>query len=150
MEGVQPRNELELTKRDLERLQELGPEKFAAWVRDQKGLMVTDTTMRDAHQSLLATRMRSFDMLAIADAYARMAPGLFSLEMWGGATFDTSMRFLKEDPWDRLARLLGETQARAREAQETAAGAASAARALHSRGRRSHSAPRSRAQTSSV
>jgi len=87
------------------RLQELGPEKFAAWVRDQKGLMVTDTTMRDAHQSLLATRMRSFDMLAIADAYARMAPGLFSLEMWGGATFDTSMRFLKEDPWDRLARL---------------------------------------------
>jgi pyruvate carboxylase len=61
--------------------------------------------MRDAHQSLLATRMRSFDMLAIADAYARMAPGLFSLEMWGGATFDTSMRFLKEDPWDRLARL---------------------------------------------
>jgi pyruvate carboxylase len=87
------------------KLQELGPEKFAGWVRDQKGLMVTDTTMRDAHQSLLATRMRSFDMLAIADAYARMAPGLFSLEMWGGATFDTSMRFLKEDPWDRLARL---------------------------------------------
>ena len=87
------------------RLQELGPEKFAAWVRDHKGLMVTDTTMRDAHQSLLATRMRSFDMLSIADAYARMAPGLFSLEMWGGATFDTSMRFLKEDPWDRLARL---------------------------------------------
>ena len=87
------------------RLLELGPEKFAAWVRDHKGLLVTDTTMRDAHQSLLATRMRSFDMLSIADAYARMAPGLFSLEMWGGATFDTSMRFLKEDPWDRLARL---------------------------------------------
>jgi pyruvate carboxylase len=83
----------------------LGPERFAAWVRDRKGLMVTDTTMRDAHQSLLATRMRSFDMLAIADAYARLAPGLFSLEMWGGATFDTAMRFLKEDPWDRLARL---------------------------------------------
>jgi pyruvate carboxylase len=87
------------------KLLELGPERFAAWVRDRKGLMVTDTTMRDAHQSLLATRMRSFDMLAIADAYARLAPGLFSLEMWGGATFDTAMRFLKEDPWDRLARL---------------------------------------------
>ena len=87
------------------KLLELGPEKFAGWVGEQKGLMVTDTTMRDAHQSLLATRMRSFDMLAVADAYARLAPGLFSLEMWGGATFDTAMRFLKEDPWDRLARL---------------------------------------------
>ena len=87
------------------RFLELGPEKFAAWVGQQKQLLVTDTTMRDAHQSLLATRMRSFDMLAIADAYARLAPGLFSLEMWGGATFDTSMRFLKECPWNRLARL---------------------------------------------
>jgi pyruvate carboxylase len=85
-----------------DRLRELGPQKFAAWVRQQKRLMITDTTMRDAHQSLLATRMRTFDMLAIADAYARMAGGLFSLEMWGGATFDTSMRFLKECPWDRL------------------------------------------------
>jgi pyruvate carboxylase len=86
-------------------LQELGPKAFAAWLRRQNRLFVTDTTMRDAHQSLLATRMRSFDMLAVADAYARMAPGLFSLEMWGGATFDTSMRFLKECPWDRLAQL---------------------------------------------
>ena len=84
------------------KLRELGPEKFAAWVRQQKRLMLTDTTMRDAHQSLLATRMRTFDMLGVADAYARMASGLFSLEMWGGATFDTAMRFLKECPWDRL------------------------------------------------
>ncbi|MFY8222897.1 MAG: pyruvate carboxylase, partial [Pirellulales bacterium] len=84
------------------RLQELGPAKFAAWVRSQKHLLVTDTTMRDAHQSLLATRMRTHDMLAVADAYARLASGFFSLEMWGGATFDTSMRFLKECPWDRL------------------------------------------------
>ena len=84
---------------------ELGAEKFAAWVKDQTRLLVTDTTMRDAHQSLLATRMRSYDMLAVSDAYARMAAGFFSLEMWGGATFDTSMRFLKECPWDRLTEL---------------------------------------------
>jgi pyruvate carboxylase len=88
-----------------DRLKELGPEKFAAWVRDHKGLLVTDTTMRDAHQSLLATRMRTYDMLAVADAYARLGAGLFSLEMWGGATFDTSMRFLRECPWDRLLQL---------------------------------------------
>jgi pyruvate carboxylase len=88
-----------------QKLRELGPAKFAAWVRGQKQLLVTDTTMRDAHQSLLATRMRTYDMLAVADAYARLAPGLFSLEMWGGATFDTSMRFLRECPWDRLAEL---------------------------------------------
>ena len=88
-----------------DRLRELGPEKFAAWVRDHNGLLVTDTTMRDAHQSLLATRMRSYDMLAVADAYARLGDGLFSLEMWGGATFDTAMRFLKECPWDRLLQL---------------------------------------------
>jgi pyruvate carboxylase len=86
-------------------LKEMGPQAFAAWLRRQNRLSITDTTMRDAHQSLLATRMRSFDMLAIADAYARLAPGLFSLEMWGGATFDTSMRFLKECPWDRLTQL---------------------------------------------
>jgi pyruvate carboxylase len=87
------------------KLKELGPQKFAAWVRQQNRLFITDTTMRDAHQSLLATRMRSFDMVAVADAYAHLAPGLFSLEMWGGATFDTSMRFLKECPWDRLIQL---------------------------------------------
>ena len=85
------------------KFQELGATKFAAWVRQQKQLLITDTTMRDAHQSLLATRMRTHDMVAVADAYARQCAGFFSLEMWGGATFDTSMRFLKECPWDRLA-----------------------------------------------
>ena len=87
------------------KLLELGPEKFSATLRSHKGLYLTDTTMRDAHQSLLATRMRSYDMIAVADAYARLAGGLFSLEMWGGATFDTAMRFLKECPWERLTRL---------------------------------------------
>ncbi|HTL01226.1 MAG TPA: pyruvate carboxylase, partial [Vicinamibacterales bacterium] len=86
-------------------LQKLGPVKFSAWVRDQKPLLFTDTTMRDAHQSLLATRVRTYDLLAIADAVAHRVPNLFSLEMWGGATFDTSMRFLQEDPWDRLTKL---------------------------------------------
>jgi pyruvate carboxylase len=86
-------------------LLELGPEKFAAWMRSQKRLLFTDTTFRDAHQSLLATRVRTYDMLATADAVARRAPGLFSLEMWGGATFDASMRFLHEDPWARLREL---------------------------------------------
>jgi pyruvate carboxylase len=88
-----------------DRLKALGPDRFGEWVRSQPRLFLTDTTMRDAHQSLLATRMRSFDMLAVADAYARLGSGLFSLEMWGGATFDTSMRFLRECPWDRLAGL---------------------------------------------
>jgi pyruvate carboxylase len=74
-------------------------------VRKQKPLLFTDTTMRDAHQSLLATRVRTYDMLRIADAVAHLTPNLFSLEMWGGATFDTSMRFLQEDPWDRLDQL---------------------------------------------
>lgn len=83
-------------------LTKLGPEKFAEWVGKQKRLLLTDTTMRDAHQSLLATRVRSYDMLAIADAVARRAPQLFSMEMWGGATFDTAMRFLRECPWERL------------------------------------------------
>mgnify|MGYP002780463182 CR=1 FL=1 len=84
---------------------QIGAERFARWVRDQKRLLVTDTTMRDAHQSLLATRMRTFDMLQVAPRYARRHADLFSLEMWGGATFDTAMRFLKEDPWDRLTKL---------------------------------------------
>ena len=86
-------------------LLEIGPEAFSKWIRDQKQLLLTDTTFRDAHQSLLATRVRTRDMLRIACAYARMCPNLFSLEMWGGATFDTSMRFLKEDPWDRLSQM---------------------------------------------
>ena len=89
--------------RDL--LLKLGPAKFAEWTRKQKRLLVTDTTLRDAHQSLMATRVRTYDMLAVADALARRAAGLFSLEMWGGATFDTSMRFLNEDPWERLRQL---------------------------------------------
>jgi pyruvate carboxylase len=88
-----------------DKFHELGPERFAGWVRDQKRLLLTDTTFRDAHQSLLATRMRTFDMLQIAPAYAARHAALFSLEMWGGATFDTAMRFLKEDPWQRLAEL---------------------------------------------
>jgi len=86
--------------RDL--LRDMGPERFATWVREQERLLVTDTTMRDAHQSLLATRMRTYDMVRIAPKYAVDHAGLFSLEMWGGATFDTAMRFLKEDPWRRL------------------------------------------------
>ncbi len=86
-------------------LLQLGPKKFAEWTLKQKRLLVTDTTFRDAHQSLMATRVRSYDMLACAGALAHQAPGLFSLEMWGGATFDTAMRFLNEDPWDRLRQL---------------------------------------------
>lgn len=83
----------------------LGANDFCQSIRNTKELLLTDTTMRDAHQSLLATRVRTFDMLKIADAYARLTPQFFSLEMWGGATFDTSMRFLKESPWQRLADL---------------------------------------------
>ena len=88
-----------------DKLHELGPERFAGWVRSQKRLLITDTTFRDAHQSLLATRLRTYDMLQIAPVYAQRHAGLFSLEMWGGATFDTALRFLKEDPWQRLLEL---------------------------------------------
>ena len=88
-----------------QRLLELGPRGFARWTRDQQRLLVTDTTFRDAHQSLMATRVRSYDMLACADAVAHHLDGLYSLELWGGATFDTAMRFLNEDPWDRLRQL---------------------------------------------
>ncbi len=86
-------------------LKKRGPEGFTRWMLDAKRLLITDTTFRDAHQSLLATRLRTLDLANIAPAYARLLPELFSLEMWGGATFDTSMRFLHEDPWERLARL---------------------------------------------
>ena len=86
-----------------DKLKELGPEKFAQWVKEQKRLFITDTTFRDAHQSLHATRFRTFDLLNVAESYSMLASDLFSLEMWGGATFDASMRFLKEDPWQRLA-----------------------------------------------
>ncbi len=88
-----------------DRLEELGADGFSRWMRDQKRVLLTDTTMRDAHQSLFATRMRSADMLAVAPHYARLLPDLFSLECWGGATFDVAMRFLKEDPWQRLDQL---------------------------------------------
>ncbi len=87
------------------RLDELGPEGFARWLRAEKQIYLTDTTMRDAHQSLLATRMRSADIVAIAGTYARALPQLLSLECWGGATFDVAMRFLTEDPWERLAKI---------------------------------------------
>src|ERR1700730_8912803 len=86
-------------------LQKLGPKKFAAWARKEKRLLITDTTFRDAHQSLMATRVRTHDLLATAATVAQRLPNLFSLEMWGGATFDTSLRFLHEDPWQRLRAL---------------------------------------------
>ncbi|HFC04739.1 MAG TPA: pyruvate carboxylase, partial [Rhizobiales bacterium] len=82
-----------------------GPKAVADWMLSRKQVLVTDTTMRDAHQSLLATRMRSFDMIQIAESYAADLPDLFSLECWGGATFDVSMRFLQECPWERLRRI---------------------------------------------
>ncbi|MCJ8140009.1 pyruvate carboxylase [Falsirhodobacter halotolerans] len=82
-----------------------GPQGVADWMRDQTRLLITDTTMRDGHQSLLATRMRTDDMVRVAPAYAANLGGLFSVECWGGATFDVAYRFLQEDPWDRLHRL---------------------------------------------
>jgi pyruvate carboxylase len=85
-----------------QKLDELGAEGFAKWMLAQESVLITDTTMRDAHQSLLATRMRQPDMAAIAPFYAHMLPQLFSVECWGGATFDVAMRFLREDPWSRL------------------------------------------------
>jgi pyruvate carboxylase len=89
--------------RDL--LLSMGASKFTSWVREQKPLMITDTTLRDAHQSLFAARMRSYDMLTVAEFISRRLSGLFSLEMWGGATFDTCMRFLGECPFERLRML---------------------------------------------
>lgn len=86
-------------------LDELGPEKFASWMREQNRVLVTDTTFRDAHQSLLATRVRSKDLLAAAPYVARMTPELLSIEAWGGATYDVALRFLGEDPWERLEAL---------------------------------------------
>ncbi|HUZ92353.1 MAG TPA: pyruvate carboxylase, partial [Methylocella sp.] len=84
-------------------LEKLGATRFAEWMRAESRLLVTDTTMRDAHQSLLATRMRTKDVATAAGAYAKGLPQLLSLECWGGATFDVAMRFLSEDPWERLA-----------------------------------------------
>ena len=88
-----------------QRFDELGAEGFVEWMGQHEPVLVTDTTFRDAHQSLLATRLRTHDMLAVAPALAREGASLFSLEMWGGATFDVAMRFLHEDPWERLDRL---------------------------------------------
>ncbi len=86
-------------------LEEKGPGGVVEWIKSQKKLLLTDTTFRDAHQSLMATRLRSYDMLKIAEPTAYLAQDLFSLEMWGGATFDVAYRFLKEDPWKRLDEL---------------------------------------------
>ena len=82
-----------------------GPEGFARWLRNRKGVAVTDTTFRDAHQSLLATRVRTADLLAVAGHVAWSMPELLSIECWGGATYDVALRFLHEDPWQRLAAL---------------------------------------------
>ena len=86
-----------------QRLDELGAEKFAEWMLREERVLITDTSMRDAHQSLLATRLRTHDMALIAPYYAALLPQLFSVECWGGATFDVALRFLREDPWARLA-----------------------------------------------
>ncbi len=86
-------------------LTEMGPEKFCAWLKDEKKIHYTDTTIRDAHQSLLATRMRTYDMLQVAESFAKNHPNTFSIEMWGGATFDVCLRFLNESPWTRLREL---------------------------------------------
>ena len=83
-------------------LTEYGPEKFSKWLKDEKKIHYTDTTFRDAHQSLLATRMRSYDMLNVAESFAKNHPEVFSMEVWGGATFDVCLRFLHENPWRRL------------------------------------------------
>ena len=88
-------------------LTELGPAGFSQWLKNEKKIHFTDTTMRDAHQSLLATRMRTYDMLKVAEGYVKNHPDIFSMEVWGGATFDVCLRFLQENPWERL-RLLRE------------------------------------------
>jgi pyruvate carboxylase len=85
-----------------QKLDALGPEKFAQWIRQDNKIHYTDTTFRDAHQSLLATRMRTLDMLNVADRFVKNNPQMFSMEVWGGATFDVAYRFLKECPWKRL------------------------------------------------
>jgi pyruvate carboxylase len=86
-------------------LTELGPEKFAEWLKKDQKIHYTDTTFRDAHQSLLATRIRTYDMLEVAESFAKNHPETFSMEVWGGATFDVCLRFLHENPWKRLMKL---------------------------------------------
>jgi pyruvate carboxylase len=88
-----------------DRMKELGREGFVQWVKDQKSILYTDTTFRDGHQSLLATRVRTQDLQKVAEGFAKNHPELFSMEVWGGATFDVSMRFLYESPWKRLEAL---------------------------------------------
>ncbi len=93
---------MEYPKGNKQRLESMGADKFAQWVKEQKPVLFTDTTFRDGHQSLLATRVRTTDMLAVAENFAKDFPQLFSMEVWGGATFDVAMRFLYESPWRRL------------------------------------------------
>ena len=92
----------EYSKGTKDLLTKLGPDKFSEWLKNEKKIHFTDTTMRDAHQSLLATRMRTYDMLQVAEGYAKNNAAIFSMEVWGGATFDVCMRFLQENPWERL------------------------------------------------
>lgn len=96
---------MEYPKGTKDLLSELGPEKFSQWLRNEKKIHYTDTTLRDAHQSLLATRMRTYDMLKVAKHFAKLHPQTFSMEVWGGATFDVCIRFLREDPWKRLEQI---------------------------------------------
>jgi len=107
LEAKVPENVLaaERPKGTTDILRERGAEGLSKWILEQDRILITDTTMRDAHQSLLATRVRSFDLLRIAEPTSHLGAGLFSLEMWGGATFDVAMRFLKECPWQRLYKL---------------------------------------------
>ena len=86
-----------------DRLKMLGREKFLEDLKNRKEIQYTDTTFRDAHQSLLATRMRTMDMYRVAESFAKNHPEIFSMEVWGGATFDVCMRFLYEDPWNACA-----------------------------------------------
>ncbi|MGC6527077.1 MAG: pyruvate carboxylase, partial [Paracoccaceae bacterium] len=99
---VPPKHAPEFRAGTRQLLDEKGAQAVADWMLEQKRLLITDTTMRDGHQSLLATRMRSIDMVKAAPAYASLMPDLFSVECWGGATFDVAFRFLQECPWQRL------------------------------------------------
>ena len=101
-----PKKNIELNKKNyVELLKKEGPIKFSKFIKSLNNILITDTTMRDAHQSLLATRMRTEDIINIAQYYSQNLSELFSIECWGGATFDVAMRFLKEDPWERLHKL---------------------------------------------
>ncbi|WP_018122119.1 pyruvate carboxylase [Wohlfahrtiimonas chitiniclastica] len=102
---VKPKEDVEEVKGTRIILDELGAKGFSDWMLNQKEVLITDTTMRDAHQSLFATRVRSHDLLKIASYYQKLLPKMFSMECWGGATFDVAMRFLNEDPWDRLEKM---------------------------------------------